>query len=212
MLHRDQYGGTAIIALGRLCNVITSIGQDTTGLGRWTWLCLHSQGGPTTFVVSTYFPHRTIRKQSFKTVEYQHSLYYQSQGDFRPPCQIFQEDLLNMIRPWQEKGYKVVLGIDANQNVYNGPLAKALGDAPFFMNCLIKETLGCPVPNSHHRGTEPITTIFGLPGLVTDHAICFPHWYGLGDHRLFVIEVASASLFGGRYPSIGRPGGRLLNC
>jgi hypothetical protein len=80
------------------------------------------------------------------------------------------------------------------------------------MTCLYKDSLGGPVPNSHHRGTSPLTTFFGSPGLHVENAMVFPHWYGLGDHRLFVLEVSSASLFGRQLPGIGRPRGRLLNC
>jgi hypothetical protein len=186
MRRRDQFGGTAIVALGRICDVVTEVGKDDSGLGRWVWLRLHSTGGPTTYIVSAYFPHRTRSQGSSHTVEYQHSLYYQSIGDFRPPPIIFTEDLLHLLRPWRESGHKIILSMDANQHVYTGPISKELSQSPFHMTCMFQDTLGGPVPNSHHRGTTPITTMFGSPGLMVENAMVFPHWYGLGDHRLFV--------------------------
>jgi hypothetical protein len=87
------------LSVGWLCDVVTEIGKDRTGLGRWVWMRLHSPGGPTTYVVSAYFPHRSSSPRSSRTVEHQHSLYYQSIGDFRPPLAIYTEDLLNLLRP-----------------------------------------------------------------------------------------------------------------
>jgi hypothetical protein len=42
--------------------------------------------------------------------------------------------------------------------------------------------------------------------------MCYPHWYGIGDHRVFVLEISASSLFGGAYPSIATPTTRQLNC
>jgi len=35
-IQRDQMGGTAITGVGRICDVITEVGHDSTGLGRWS--------------------------------------------------------------------------------------------------------------------------------------------------------------------------------
>ena len=48
---RDQMGGTAIATIGRLCDVVSDIGQDPTGLGRYSWVIL-SNGKWTTRIVS----------------------------------------------------------------------------------------------------------------------------------------------------------------
>jgi hypothetical protein len=42
--------------------------------------------------------------------------------------------------------------------------------------------------------------------------MCYPHWYGVGDHRVFLLEISAASLFGGDYSKIARPSSRLLTC
>ena len=42
--------------------------------------------------------------------------------------------------------------------------------------------------------------------------MCYPHWYGVGDHRIFLLEISAASLFGGEYPSIMRPTSHALTC
>ena len=80
------------------------------------------------------------------------------------------------------------------------------------MGGLFQQALGEQVPNSHFRGTGKLSTIFGSPGLLEGNAICYLHWYGIGDHRLFLLKLLADSLFGGKYPTIARPTSRLLTC
>ncbi len=75
----------------------------------------------------------------------------------------------------------------------------------------MEKATGERVPNSHFQGTRAISTIFGSAGLAYGHGCCFPHWYGVGDHRVMVLELTAKSLFGGNYPSIASPGARRLN-
>eukprot|EP00956_Cyclotella_meneghiniana_P007717 scaffold10329_cov66-Cyclotella_meneghiniana.AAC.6 len=102
--------------------------------------------------------------------------------------------------------------MDANQNVYTGKLAQALGSPPFDMTCMFQELNGCEAPPSFHRGRTPITAIFGSPGLYTEHAMAFPHFMSVGDHRLFVVDIPAATMFGGVHPRIASPKARQLNC
>ena len=95
--------------------------------------------------------------------------------------------------------------LDANQDVYSGKLAHALSAGDTDLYCLMEPVLGEQVPNSHFRGTGKISTIFGTPGLVQGHAMCYPHWYGIGDHRVFVLELSATSLYGGDLPAIPNP-------
>ena len=126
---------------------------------------------------------------------------------------IFHQDLLELFMSWRVSGCNIILGIDANQNVYTGHLASLLCVPPISMTCLIHDTMACCVSISHHHGCQPITTLSGTPGIITEHAMCFPHLYGfgVGDHRTLVIEVTAASLFGGTLPKTTQPECRLLN-
>jgi hypothetical protein len=72
--------------------------------------------------------------------------------------------------------------------------------------------MGEPVPNSHFTGQGKISTIFGTPGVITGNGICYPHWYGIGDHRVMVLEIAAHTAFEGAYPTIATPTARILSC
>ncbi|KAL3803357.1 hypothetical protein HJC23_009321 [Cyclotella cryptica] len=210
-INRDQAGGTAIAAIGRLGDVVKTSGCDRTGLGRWSWIQLAS-GGVLHAIISGYLPCKPGKQARGRTVWEQHSRYFQARGDFRYPSTILIEDLTNQILEWRKAGEEVLLCIDSNQDVYTGPLAIALRQASIQMSCMIHQALGEQVPNSHFRGSGKLSTIFGTPGLLEGNAMCYPHWYGVGDHRVFLLELSANSLFGGEYPAIARPTSRQLTC
>ena len=210
-IHRDQKGGTAIAGIGRICDVISEVGYDSTGLGRWTWIKL-GRAPHITRVVSAYLPCKPGRKSRGRTVWEQHSRYFEARGDMRYPSTIFMEDLLYMFKCWIQQGEHVLLAIDANQDVYTGRLASMLKESPYNMHCMLEEAMGEKVPNSHFSGDRKISTFFGTPGIVTGHGMCYPHWFGIGDHRVMILEISAKAAFNGAYPPIATPAARTLNC
>eukprot|EP00956_Cyclotella_meneghiniana_P004095 scaffold4965_cov23-Cyclotella_meneghiniana.AAC.3 len=180
LLHKAQRGGVVMTAVGRMCDAVSPI----DGIGR----------DPT---VSAYILHKPPRSAKGETNWEQQQCFYHGRGEFRNPDEILIDDLLSLFKGWREAGSEVILALDANQDVYDGVLATRLSECPYNMCCLLQQATGAKVPNSHFRGRRPITTIFGSNGLtVGDDGMVYPHWYGVGDHRVFVVEVSAASLFG----------------
>ena len=211
-ISREQVGGTAVAAIGRICDVVKETGKDPTGLGRYSWVKI-GDGKRTTRVVSGYLPCKPDKKKSKGRTRYEmEERYFQAKDDWRDPREIFVSDIIAQFTTWRAQGEQIILAIDANTNVYNGHLAQALAASPINMHCMMEEAMGCPVPNSHVNGKDPITTIFGTPGLVTGDGMVYPHWYGLGDHRVFILELTADSVFGGELPAIAVPTSRALNC
>lgn len=77
-----------------------------------------------------------------------------------------------------------------------------LKEMPYSMPGCFEETMGCRIPNYHHCDKEPISTLFGSQGVIANEAICYLHWCGIDDHRMFVFEVTGDSLFGDNYPQV----------
>ena len=138
--------------------------------------------------------------------------YFQAKGDSKYPSTIFIEDLTLLITSWHQAGEDVLLLIDSNQDVYNGPLAKALSKDGIIMGYLMEPAIGEKVTNSHFWESGKITTMFSTSGRVQGNAMCYPHWYGIGDHRVFLLKILALSLFGSEYPAIALPASRQLNC
>ena len=209
-MQRHQAGGTAIAGIGRICDNITDTGSDHTGLGRWSWIRL-GRGNTSTRIISAYLPHKPGRHSRGRTVWEQHSRYFEARGDPRYPSTIFIEHLLNLLSQWIAQGDHILLAIDANQDIYKGRLALRLKEPPFNMSCMLEEATGQKVPNSHFSGNRQISTIFGSCGIVTGQGVCFPHWFGIGDHRVMVLEISAKAAFNGTNPTIVTPKARTLN-
>jgi hypothetical protein len=80
-IHREQMGGTAIAALGRICDITTEIGHDPTGLARYTWIQLNEKTTKTRLICE-YIPCQPGKNSKGRTVWDQASWYFQSKGDF----------------------------------------------------------------------------------------------------------------------------------
>ena len=92
-IQREQMGGTAVAATGRITDLVTDCGCDPTGLGRWSWIRLGTQS-PSTRIVCGYLPCKPGRTSRGRTVWEQHKRYFEAKGDLRYPSTIFTEDLV----------------------------------------------------------------------------------------------------------------------
>jgi hypothetical protein len=161
--NRSQYGGTSVSSIGRANQFVQSSGSDPHNLGRWCWIQL-AAGSTSTRIVSAYLPCRTPLDRR-ETVYNQHRRHFTALGDNRCPRTIFVEHLSEQIALWKAAGEQVLLFIDANSDVYDGPLAKRLRQDDIRMSEVCQQILGHKSPKSHHSGNNPITGIFATPGL-----------------------------------------------
>jgi hypothetical protein len=56
----------------------------------------------------------------------QYKRYFWKKDNFNKPQEIFSSQLITQLRAWRAAGEEVILFIDVNENIYIGPLAKAL--------------------------------------------------------------------------------------
>lgn len=203
-------GGTAIAGTGHICDVINAMGSDASGLGQWSWIKL-GQGEQVTRIIRAYLPWKPGKNVRGRTVWEQQSHYFEARGDLRYSSTIFTEDLLFLLQGWIRKGEHVLLAMDANQDVYTGLLAKRLQEPPYHMNCMMEDAMGEKVPNSHFSGSRQISTTFGTPAVITGHGMCYPHRFGIGDHRVMVLEISTKAAFNGNYLAIASPSARSFN-
>jgi hypothetical protein len=70
-INRDQMGGTAIAAVGRLSDVVTEVGCDESGLARWSWIRIGTTARSTR-VVCGYLPCKPGKTARGHTVWEQH--------------------------------------------------------------------------------------------------------------------------------------------
>ena len=90
---------------------------DPTHLGRWVSHVIEGKGQHTIRYVSAYNP---CKSKGNNTVYTQHQEHFRNLKTDREPNKAFQEDLQEALQSWNKAGDKVVLYMDANQDVRRG--------------------------------------------------------------------------------------------
>jgi hypothetical protein len=118
---------------------------------------------------------------------------------------MFKSDLLNLLRAWLTTG-------DDNEDVYSGPLAGDIARDELRMTELYLCTSGICLPSTHTRGRTMINAVFATSGLVCTAVTLLPSLVGVGDHRVFILDIDFRSLLGDVFPRVILVSRRLLNC
>ncbi len=91
-------------------------------------------------------------------------------------------------------------------------MASALSGEFLRMKEVCRWTTGIPLPPTHNRGTVLIDAVFGIAVLMVTSVALLPSRAGVGDHRVFLIDVSSDSIMGDIFPRVIPAAGCLLNC
>jgi hypothetical protein len=107
------------------------------------------------------------------------------------------------MKQWRAAGERLVLCLDANENIYRAELGWQLTDLHGLemrevVGNFIRKRLGA----TFFRGSEPIDAIWATSNLEVAHACVMLVGYGVNDHRLFVVDFAMASMIGTCPPKI----------
>jgi hypothetical protein len=124
---------------------------------------------------------------------------------------MFKLDLLSLLRRWKASGNEMLLIGDFNENIYSGALATALAGDDLCMSELCYRTTGTPLPPTHNRGSVPINAIHGTAGLVCSALALLPDRIGVGNHRVFIMNIKSDSILGDVFPHVLPTTRKLLN-
>ena len=81
-----------------------------------------------TVVCMCYQPCDPDKDTAGQTSWDQHSRYFESQGDFRPPRDIFHKDLVAQLLQWKKDGHEIIFLEDYNENVDKDKLPLCLAE------------------------------------------------------------------------------------
>jgi hypothetical protein len=76
---RVQEGGTGAICFAKCTGYIKKVGQDKTGLGRWSWILLGGANGFNTRIISAYNPCKNKNVNSGTTYQQQRHYFIKNQ-------------------------------------------------------------------------------------------------------------------------------------
>ena len=124
----------------------------------------------------------------------------------------FKNDLLAQLRKWREQGDRLIVCMDVNEDIYRKSIGKTLTMLEGLqMIEAIGNYTGKKIGATLFRGTKPIDGVWVTSDVVIIGACVMPDGYGIGDHRLFVLEFLTSSLIRHDPPKILRAAARHLN-
>jgi len=120
-----QLGGYLLISRDQARPRIIKIDKDPIALGRWVWSRYRGRNNTTVRAISVYM----YRSNLGPTTVFSHQRsYYDKLGIEEHPRTIIINDLCSYIKEWQEMGDLIILMIDANEDITNRDLARALSE------------------------------------------------------------------------------------
>ena len=210
---RIQEGGTSMLMFGDMIDYYdsTQSGRDETGLGRWVVMTL--KGDTTTRIVCGYNPCRNDKPNSGTVYHQQRQYWVLKKKCLECPRVKFRTDLIDLLQKWREQGDKLIVCMDANEDIYRKSIGKALTSVEgLAMKEVVGSFTGKQIGATYFRGSKPIDAVWVTTDIQVAGACIMPAGFGIGDHRLFVIDFVASSLVGDTPRKIVRAPARRLNC
>ena len=216
---RRQYGGTFQLTFGALAARVVDTGVDERNLGRFAWTKFQGRNGHIARIVSVYVPCRTSRSSGDLTVMNQHRRYFEAKGRLDCPRTILLEDIRSSLQSWRQAGERLVVFIDANENMTKGPFHDMFTGPELHMQEAVAHRH--PDPRWQHTasyqkgdsvGKWPVDGVYVTPDLPIKASSWLSFQPHLGDHRFAVLDINSNALVGDDLLRIVRPQARRLSC
>ena len=188
---RSQKGGTVALVFGQLIEQydFEQSGKDEAGLGRWVVMTFKGSNDIVTLVVSVYCPCKSGKKAARSSYQQARRYYIEKEKDFTCPLTRFRDDLIAQLKEWRAAGDRLIVCMDANSDIYRKELGKALTAVEGLnMSEVVGDFTGKRVGPTFFRGQKPIDGVWATKDLQVVNACIMPVGFGVGDHRLFVID------------------------
>ena len=187
-------GGTGIAIMEALDSHVTEVTTDH--LGRFSSCKFDAGRGVVTRFVSAY----ALAAQAAATgnsTEQQHRQYIADKGLGNiTPRELFESDLIKQLTQWLHAGERLILCMDANEDVVGGDLSKKLSQVGLAE--VSHDRLSTNSINTHAHGIKQIDGVWmskslsdGLQGVAL-----LPFSKSIGDHRTFIFDISLFILIG----------------
>ena len=209
-----QEGGTDLLAYGELIEYYDKegSGKDELPLGRWVFMKFKGSDGIETVILSGYCPCYSNKPYSGTSYQQGKRYYINEKDDESCPRDRFREDLVKLLEKWKEKGVRLIVCLDCNEDIYKGKLGKELTkEDGLGLREVVGDLTGKELGATFFRGKKPIDGVWASPEIEVVGACVMPVGFGVGDHRLFVADFRTVSMVGKSHVTIKRPATRRLN-
>ena len=202
-----QQGGVSILLTHSLLQNSRQHSADFHKLGRWTSWTLAHNPEHRTLVVVAYNPGHF--RAGPKTVYQQQMTYIHKHNLQTTPYSLFLSDLVKQLETWIASGDRVVLFIDANEQIMDGLISRALAGINM-TEITHKFWEPGTKPHTHISGSTAIDGIFLPHDLETSGLVELSFDKSVGNHRTMIIELTTTSTIGRFQGKIVRPASRRL--
>ena len=138
--------------------------------------------------------------------------FIRKEKDRTCPRTRFRHDLIKQLVQWRKDGDRLVVCLDTNGDRYKKKFVKDLVQtSELDMIEVVGSFTGQKVGPIFFRGKDPVDGVWATPDVAITGACVMPVGYGVGDHRMFVIDFLTYSLIGCNPPQIDRAAARRLN-
>ena len=208
---KRQQGGVCTVVYADAAVRTTETGKDRSGLGRWSWAKIAGCRGRFTRVITAYQPVRS-RKKGYTTVYRQQQRHFSSIGRHGCPRRFFREDLREFLLQCIAQNERVILMLDANENMGSGKLARIFQEPGIDLVDAVKERTRADGPPTWFRGSAQIDGIWVSKGIAIQRAAFLPFFIGIGDHRPILVDFSSDDILQEQSVKIKVPEMRRLQC
>jgi hypothetical protein len=159
-----------------------------------------------------YNPCKNDNVNSGMTYQQQRQYFITKKKDLTSPLVLFRKHLVKQIEEWCKAGERIIIFMDHNEHVINGPLGKELSDKEGLdlREAIVQHTGTSPGATFFHS-SKPINRMWVSSDLEISNACMMLFGYGIGDHRVFILDIPIESLVGVDPVNIVQPAGRRLN-
>ncbi len=99
-----------------------------------------------------------------------------------------------------------------NEHIYDGPLGRALSDpGGLGLQEAVLQQTGRRMGAKFFRGSKPIDGLWVTSDIEIANACVMPFGYGIGNRRMFILDVTTESLIGKNPTKVVRPVSHQLN-
>jgi hypothetical protein len=129
------------------------------------------------------------------TYQQQRRYFITREKNLTCPQKWFQDDLMRQLEQWRLAGDHLIVCMDANEDIYWKSIGKSLMKTDGLnMSKVVGDFTGRKNGPTFFQGSKPIDGIWATPDVEVTHACVMPAGYGVGDHRLFMVDLQEASL------------------
>ncbi len=154
-----QEGGTSLMVIGSLTEHIKNNqpGKDETGLGRWWSVMTFKGDNGRTRVICGYNSCYNKNPNSSTTYQQHRRFFITQRGDLTCPRTRFKEDLVSQLKQWCKEGNRLIVCLDANEDIFKKSIRKSLTNIDgLAMKEIVGEFTCTPVRTTFFWGSKPI--------------------------------------------------------